>query len=126
MKLIADLVSPMDEKAILDVLNGGHAFPGAKELEPYIARMHKEMLQHVDDWIDSGRKPDGSESPNRRNYEAAQGPWNDARSFLGHQAKLRLVPGNLRNCSYPKSGTRFGATHWTLARETVSSSQPFY
>ena len=93
-ELVADLAGDMDEKAILNVLNGKVTFAGAKEPEAFLAQMHQEMLWQIDALIDSGRNADGSESPKRRNHVRAPRAWEGACSCFEHWSKLQLLPGD--------------------------------
>jgi len=51
------------------------------------------MLRLIDNWIDSGRNADGSESPTRRNHGRAQEAWSDACWYFKEHAQLQLIPG---------------------------------
>jgi hypothetical protein len=96
MKLKVDLAGDVDETTILDVLNGKTAYPEAKEPKQFIAHAHQELLQHIDEWIDSGRNADGSESPYQRRCDRAPKAWEDARSFFEYfryNVDWQLIPG---------------------------------
>jgi len=91
VRLDAELSTQLDEEAIVSILNGDSA-PSASNEEPenYIRDLTQELRKDVDDWIDSGRKPDGSESPHWRNSAQATRAWQGAKSHVEHWAKLEL------------------------------------